>query len=158
MGEKCSWKHLAGYQVLDNTFCPRWGQNVWMGLGIALSLARVLYFPWRRKFPHPELPVWAEGQAGTDPAASTAVITPFLMGAHGYPLLGLLPRRMNPKTTHRDQAVALAPGSEQEWDLQPWKSVSWENPETRALSCFPAPCLITPQPVGAAASSQQLKV
>lgn len=48
--------------------------------------------------------------------------------------LGCSPGGRTPKPPHRDQAVALAPGSEQEWDLQPWKSVSWENPETRALS------------------------
>lgn len=45
--------------------------------------------------------------------------------------------------------VTLAPGSEQEFgDLHPYKSVSWENPDSRALSCCPGPWIIIPQPSG----------
>lgn len=59
-----------------------------MGLGIALSLACMLFFSWRRSFPHPELPVWAEEQAGAEAAASTAAITPFPVEHMAIPCLG----------------------------------------------------------------------
>lgn len=100
----------TGEEALQRLNYERWGRSVLGGILLVTTCWTTLFVQggagncplfglWGVLFLEKEVPPSRAACLGRGTGRDTAAITPFPVGAHGYPLLELFPRSLHPKTT-----------------------------------------------------------